>query len=132
MGRSESFVVYVNLYISLQYSFSCAYLLQIICVFAFQDKHCLLNLTPDDIEKLIVYQMCPIVILLKTFNDVAVKYVTYFAETVVNLLGIYQLNMFINFHFSCIIYSFHAFVHSFFYMPLVFLLPALCPLQGHS
>jgi len=38
-----------------------------------EDKHCLLNLTPDDIEKLIVYQMCPIVILLKTYSDVAVK-----------------------------------------------------------
>ena len=83
---SEPSLVYVNTYFSLQCSFSC--LNQAICIFVFQDKHCLLNLTPDDIEKLIVYQMCPIVILLKTYSDVAVKYVTHFTEIFFNFIAL--------------------------------------------
>ncbi|XP_065063741.1 tight junction protein ZO-1-like isoform X1 [Rhopilema esculentum] len=38
-----------------------------------ENKHCLLDLTPEGIEKLMFFQLCPIVILLKTVSKVAAK-----------------------------------------------------------
>ena len=60
-----------------QCSLSCAIVIHTIHVDFFQNKHCLLDLTPDGIEKLMFFQMCPIVILLKTVSKVAGKYVTF-------------------------------------------------------